>query len=1738
MKRFKKFISLFLTMVMLLSICSIGITVSATDTGTNTTEETPLKIEIETDTKNPSVYSVVGFTVKITNTGDEDLTNVTAQTVFDDLSPVNNRKSETTKEVETLKAGESFSYSYRATLNMNNPDLHFFNRFILWFVRLFSGGYTVENTNIDDGRTVVENITEFSFGGVVAKNNVNVLYYIDSNDDVDLPSNIISFENKESELNNIEDINGDIMPEITYSEYGVPDWIFGNYYSKKVYNENDAINSLYSIKNLLGFNSIDEFKCSYSGNVLDKTIVYRLQQYYKDYEVYGASLVLDVDKTSKNITSMSGDYIPSSYFDTTCNISFEQAKNIVVNDLKNNELIDTNSKMIFMHIDDSDLNYYLAYEIAVNNIDVGPQIYNISAINGEVLNINSLINYDKVEASGIDNQGVKRNFYCEKISEELYYLADFDKNIAIYDAGNKNIYAKYNITSDGKWIFDVYWQNGDLYTWDSWFTTAKVVQNDKNKWTDRKSVTLMANISEVYDYYLKELKLKGFDNKNSYVYAIINDNIGTDGTPNRTNAYSIAKKGVETAIISFGVDNEIEFDTVAHEYTHSVMNSILEIGSSGETGALKEAYADIMGEIIERDTSWTHGKRVISNPTSAKLPDYYKGAYWGDTNPKADDKGHIHNNSTVISHAAYLMYNKGMCFADLAQIWYYSMNYLEKDSDFKDCRDAVLKSAKKLEYPEVIINFIEQSFDEAGIFDIKKNISGTVIDKDTEKPISNAYIFAKYTDVEGYMAKTNEKGEFEITLPKGLCEFEIHHENYEIQYHSWHIDEDTKINISLNPLKTISGIVTDKLTELPIFDITIYVYSVDEPNRPLIVVSTDENGYYSFTLPKGEYTIEYLDHSDVYNFLEDNLNISNSDLKKDVALTPQGENADGGNDDGNDDDRTIIDSGDCGADGDNVKWTLYDDGELVISGGGKMKDYYNRGAFPHTPWISYRDIITSVIFSYGITNIGGSALDRCQNLTSVLISESVKSIDICAFNLCKNITSITIPKSVTSIREYAFSDCINLENVYFNGDLSDWCTVNTIGNPYLLHYADNFYVNDELISGDIKIPDGVNKICNYAFWGCDKITSISIPNSVTNIGDGAFGGCTGITSITIPNSVKGIGDNAFYACNSFTEITIPDSVTDIGSYAFGNCSNLTSAELPSGIKSIDAGTFSNCSNLSNIVIPENVTSIGNNAFYGCTNLKKINIPKSVTRIGSKAFYYCKNLKSILLPDSLEDIGDSAFYGCSSLTEISIPDNVEYIFSDTFKGCSNLYNLIIGNGVKSIGARAFEGCKKLTNITIGNSISSIYDEAYWAAFIYCPNITNVYYNGDIAGWCNNYAASYLMSKFAENSYINGKPISGDVIIPDGVTNIPDYIFKNCTEITSITIPGSVKNIGIGVVNGCTSIEDIYFTGDIKDWCEIETSGHLCSANYYIGGELVENLVIPNGISQIRNGAFYGCLSLKSVTIPDSVTTIGHSAFENCTNLVRITIPDTVTSIYREAFYHTGYYNNIENWDNNVLYIDNHLIEAKAPFSGDYSIKDGTKTIGEYAFYNRGLTTISIPNSVITIGESAFDSCCLTSVKIPDSVITIGDCAFENCTNLTDITVDIDNKYYSSDMYGVLFNKEKTKLIQYPAGNLRTTYTIPDNVISIDIAAFSECFNLKEIIISNGVTTIGVCAFSDCNNLKEIIIPKSVTSIGQSAFSDCNNLKDVYYEGSKKDWDNINKHYFGNVILEFTTIHYNS
>ena len=316
-------------------------------------------------------------------------------------------------------------------------------------------------------------------------------------------------------------------------------------------------------------------------------------------------------------------------------------------------------------------------------------------------------------------------------------------------------------------------------------------------------------------------------------------------------------------------------------------------------------------------------------------------------------------------------------------------------------------------------------------------------------------------------------------------------------------------------------------------------------------------------------------------------------------------------------------------------------------------------------------------------------------------------------------------------------------------------------------------------------------------------------------------------------------------------------------------------------------------------------------------------------------------------------------------------------------------------------------------------------------------------GENASWTYNNSVLTItgsgeMSAYGSHSFPWSEYSSNiKAIIISGISNISDFAFVECINLTSVYIDISVTTIGAYAFCICSSLESISIPNSVTS----------IDAYAFCRCSSLKSISIPNSVKSIGDGAFDECSSLTTIAIPDSVTTIGDSAFEECSSLTSITIPDSVTTIGNSAFEGCSSLTSI-------------------------TIPNSVTTIGDSAFWAcSSLTSITIPNSVTTIGNSAFEACSsLTSITIPNSVTTIGISTFKACSSLTSITIPNSVKTIGRSAF--------------QACSSLTSITIPYSVKTIGKSAFQACSSLTSITIPYSVTTLGSHAFEGCNQLEKI------------------------------------------------------
>ncbi len=807
----------------------------------------------------------------------------------------------------------------------------------------------------------------------------------------------------------------------------------------------------------------------------------------------------------------------------------------------------------------------------------------------------------------------------------------------------------------------------------------------------------------------------------------------------------------------------------------------------------------------------------------------------------------------------------------------------------------------------------------------------------------------------------------------------------------------------------------------------------------------------------------------------------------------------------------------------------------VINDEARLREYNGEGG---------KVVIPAEFEGYPVTTIYHGAFRYNDTITEVAIPCGVKCIDNEAFASCSELKKINIPDSVTEIGAAAFFGCSSLTEITIPGSVKT--------------------IEDEVFSGcssliEVIICNGVTKISVMMFEECNSLRSIIIPESVTAIGETAFLGCENLERVEIADGITYVGGFAFegtaYLKNennwkndvlyldycllqtrgSKESYEIKSGTKVISAMAFNFNSNLRTLVLPDGLKTIGSYAFESCDSLESINIPDSLTYLGNAVFNSCGNLKNVTLGKGITEIPYGTFSCC-NIKSIVIPDGVVTIGSDAFYG-NALSEIVIPDSVTQIGNGAFSGTDYLENednwedgiLYIDNclikvkedvteceikeDTRIIADWAFKDCKNPLDIVIPDSVINIGE-----AFCYCRTLHSVAIGKGITDIGSR--------AFYENSKLKF------ITIGENVKSIGEDAFNNCTSLAEIIIPENVESIGEDAFKGCTGLVCVSVE-DIASWCKMDFDGFngnpLCNGgDLYLNGQLITELIIPEGVTEIAKTAFYECSAITSVVFPESLKNIGRLAFYGCNNVTTLDFNEGIENIGEEAFYECRNitsvvipesvesigYDAFECCDNlKSVYINDLTSWCNIDFDGY-----GANPMNEKAdLYLNGImvTELIIPDGITDIGRFAFNGCrSIKSVVMPDSVKSIGENAFRSCSYLENIVL--------SDSINVIERGT------FSFCNNLQSIVIPEGVNIIKENAFSFCNNLQSIVIPEGVNTIKECTFDSCDNLKSVTIPSTVTVIEGWAFDDCDSLSGVYYGATKAQWNKIEKEDYNDAL----------
>ncbi|MDE7346634.1 MAG: leucine-rich repeat protein [Muribaculaceae bacterium] len=724
------------------------------------------------------------------------------------------------------------------------------------------------------------------------------------------------------------------------------------------------------------------------------------------------------------------------------------------------------------------------------------------------------------------------------------------------------------------------------------------------------------------------------------------------------------------------------------------------------------------------------------------------------------------------------------------------------------------------------------------------------------------------------------------------------------------------------------------------------------------------------------------------------------------------------------------------------------------------------------------DVANDGTTDYKVTVIADKAFYRCSDLRSVVIGNSVEKIGDEAFYSCENLRSVVIPNSVTLMYYSSFQLCNRLEKSaypnYFENPFYSGAAI--AYNPEGAILEDGWIWGPEKtavyfaplsLEGEYSIPNSVETIGMYAFYGCSGLTSVVIPNSVTSIGWYAFQGCSGLqksaypdifgypfeSGIAIPYNPEGaIIENGwiwgpgkttvYFAPLSLEgECTLPESVTSINKYAFYGCSGLSSVTaLGVSPAVMDDDTFQGLYDTVKLSVPDDAVNhylatnwslfkniqnnSGNELGYFSDGVLEYRLSPSdatATVIGAKSY------SNLQIPERFTDdtdaanpvryyikgIGYKAFDGKSvDKVEFNSRSEMEFIGDYAFAG-AKFSSITLPKTVNYIGSSAFRN-SQLASIAIPENVTEIKDSAFYN----CTNLTDVKLNSTLLSIGN---ATFSMDK---DKYNSGKRYG------------------------SLAIPSTLKSIGRDAFL-YRELDKVNIS-DLRAWCDIEFSNNASNpcgwANdgFWLGENEIVDLVIPDGVTEVKPYSFVTLGKLKSVNIPSGVKSIGAQAFYEC-QAPSVSIPASVDYIGYGAFAWNYY-------------------EGGKAYLTSFTLEDGLTpiVIEANAFRNNA------PN-IFYMGrptKSVFDGCKnrLQILTVGNTVETIADMTFYDCWLLSKLSLG-------------------------------------SSIQSIGDMAFSGCTSLEEVILPPAVETIGAKAFSGDSSLEKIIMGHKVKSIGEKAFDGC-------------------------------------
>ena len=658
-------------------------------------------------------------------------------------------------------------------------------------------------------------------------------------------------------------------------------------------------------------------------------------------------------------------------------------------------------------------------------------------------------------------------------------------------------------------------------------------------------------------------------------------------------------------------------------------------------------------------------------------------------------------------------------------------------------------------------------------------------------------------------------------------------------------------------------------------------------------------------------------------------------------------------------------------------------------------------------WIS--PALTDVTITGGELYTG--CFQNCAKIRRVVYTGIGNKVYNNAFDNCQMLDSVTLPITISEFGSYSFADCFELDSFPLNEGIQ------TIGD----------YCFTGCLIDFLSFPSTLTSVGEAAFFKCPNIKNVTIPANIGRLSNSMFEGCTGLESVEIKNpagtnfKIEAIGEQCFLGCTFLKTVIISDTVEKIEKGAFKDCVSLKSITIP-GTKIIKEKAFIDCKNLKDITFSNGIEEIEKNAFEGCISIESIILPASLEKLDKDSFIGCSGLTSIGIDELNEEFssleGNLYSKGNARLLMVApgykedvltIPEKVTSIDENAFDNAVYVKAVVFPSTLLNIADYAFDSHPSITSITINAKMKKIGTFAFARA----KNLQEVYITG--------------ISDIAESAFAECPKLK--TVVLDSVETVHTLAFHICPSLESVTV-SNTKLIAQAAFKDCKKLKNLTI-GENVEFIGFEAFAYC---------ESIESLNIGEGNNNIGEFAFSYCKKLKEVVFGTTTSTIGEASFEGCTSLTNVKLPTGLTEINAYAFkncssltefsidFGNGIYTVMkkcylmkldEEMQRTLVIVAPGAIEEEMVLPtnmvaiGPYVFRHATqlkkvvfpeklKKIGREAFFDSGLTEIDFVN-VEEIGEYAFGQTKLTSVTFTPSVKSISKYAFQYCYDLKEVYI---------------------------------------------------------------------------------------------------------------------------------------